>query len=80
MSRIVLGAVFVCLFATSSFATGFEIPWLPDFDLQRDAAKHWGVDRDTITKSIPSTDAARCRAHTGNPCEANQRPVAAEQQ
>jgi hypothetical protein len=56
MYKIVLGTALACLFATSSFATGFEFPRLPDFSLQRDAATYAGVDSSIKTGSISSDD------------------------
>ena len=39
MSRLLLGAGFACLVATSASATGFQIPPLPDFELLREAGE-----------------------------------------
>ncbi len=78
MNRIVLGAVFVCLFATNSLATGFEFPPMPDFDLQRAAAQNWGIDPNIAAGSIHDTDAARGGTHAAKLRQDNQKPIAAQ--
>jgi hypothetical protein len=55
MTRTVLGIAFACLFATSSFANGFELPAQPDYSLQRTVTTNPDVDRMT-TGSIKPAD------------------------
>jgi hypothetical protein len=79
MSRIVLGTTFVCLFATSSLATGFEVPPLPDFDLQRLAAQNWGVHPDITTGGVHGTEALRSKTHAATTrTQDNQKPITAQ--
>jgi hypothetical protein len=56
MTRTALGIAFACLFASSSFANGFEVPSQPDFSLQRTATSTPDVDRSVTTGSIKPAD------------------------
>ncbi len=62
MTRTALGIAVICLFATSSFATGFEVPRLPDFSLQRSATPSHNVDRSMTTGSIKAANSTADRA------------------
>jgi hypothetical protein len=59
MSRLLLGAGFACLVATSASATGFHIPPLPDFELLREAGEIAAARAETPTGVVKTVHTSR---------------------
>lgn len=57
MGKLLLGAGFACLVATSASAIGFHIPQLPDFELLREAGEIAAAEQASTAKTVHAKQA-----------------------